>query len=41
MGEHGAWRNKNDTTILPQLYALPYPSSDMPPTVSIMNPLDG
>ena len=33
--------NKNDTTILPQSYALPYPSSDMPPTVSITNPSDG
>ena len=33
--------NKNDATILRQSYALPYPSGDMPPTVSITNPSNG
>jgi regulation of enolase protein 1 (concanavalin A-like superfamily) len=33
--------NKNDATILQQSYALPYPSGDMPPTVSITNPSAG
>jgi regulation of enolase protein 1 (concanavalin A-like superfamily) len=33
--------NKNDATILPQSYALPYPSGDAPPTVSITSPSAG
>jgi regulation of enolase protein 1 (concanavalin A-like superfamily) len=33
--------NRNDATILRQSYAVPYPSGDMPPTVSITNPLNG
>jgi len=33
--------NKNDATILRQSYALPAPSGDIPPSVSIANPSDG
>ena len=33
--------NKNDVTILRQSYAVPYPSGDIPPTISITNPSDG
>jgi len=33
--------NKNDATILRQSYALPSPSGDIPPTVSITNPSAG
>ncbi len=33
--------NKNDGTILRQSFALPSPSGDIPPTVSITNPSDG
>jgi regulation of enolase protein 1 (concanavalin A-like superfamily) len=33
--------NKNDSTILRPSYAVPYPSGDMPPTVSISSPSNG
>jgi regulation of enolase protein 1 (concanavalin A-like superfamily) len=33
--------NQRDTTILRPSYALPYPSGDLPPTVSVTSPADG